>query len=67
MTARTMAVFRKEMIDTLRDGRTIFAIFVFPFLLYPAMLTLLSWIESKNDEDAKLLQVRHHVADRGGR
>ena len=58
MTARTMAVFRKEVIDTLRDGRTIFAIFVFPFLLYPAMLTLVSWIESKNDEEAKLLAVR---------
>jgi len=53
-----MAVFRKELIDTLRDGRTIFAIFVFPFLLYPAMLMLLSWIESKNDQEAKLLAVR---------
>jgi len=58
VTARTMAVFRKEIIDTLRDQRTIFAIFVFPFLLYPAMLMLMSWIESKNDEDAKLLSVR---------
>jgi len=58
VTAKTMAVFRKEITDTLRDQRTIFAIFVFPFLLYPAMLTLMSWIESKNDEDAKLLAVR---------
>ena len=58
MTARTMAVFRKELIDTLRDQRTIFAIFVFPFLLYPAMLMLMSWIESKNDESAKELSVR---------
>ena len=58
MTARTMAVFRKELIDTLRDGRTIFAIFVFPFLLYPAMLILMSWIESKNDEGARVLPVR---------
>ena len=58
MTARWTAVFRKEIIDTLRDQRTIFAIFIFPFLLYPAMLTFLSWIETKNDEEAKLLSVR---------
>ncbi len=58
MTGRTMAVFRKELIDTLRDGRTIFAIFVFPFLLYPALLMLMGYIQSKNDEEAKAFSVR---------
>src|SRR5512134_2837718 len=53
-----MAVFRKELIDTLRDGRTIFAIFVFPFLLYPALLMLMGYIQSKNDEEAKTFAVR---------
>lgn len=58
MTAKTMAVFRKELTDTLRDGRTIFAIFVFPFLLYPALLMLMGYIQSKNDEEAKAFSVR---------
>ncbi len=58
MTAKTLAVYRKELIDTLRDGRSIFAIFVFPFLLYPAMLLFTSWMASKDNQEAKLLQVR---------
>lgn len=58
MTAKTMAVFRKELIDTLRDGRTIFAIFVMPFLLYPALIMLMGYIQSKNDEEAKTFAVR---------
>ncbi len=58
VTAKTWAVFRKELLDTLRDGRSIFAIFVFPFLLYPAMLFFMSWLQTKDDEEAKLLQVR---------
>lgn len=58
MTAKTWAVFRKELVDTLRDPRSIFAIFVFPFLLYPAMLLFMTWLQTKNDEDAKSLAVR---------
>ncbi|HZV91548.1 MAG TPA: hypothetical protein VFF34_05995, partial [Candidatus Nitrosocosmicus sp.] len=58
MSAKTFAVFRKELVDTLRDGRSVFAIFIFPFLLYPAMLFFSSWIQSKNMEAAKELQVR---------
>lgn len=58
MTAKTLAVYRKELIDTLRDGRSIFAIFVFPFLLYPAMLFFTSWLQSKDDQEAKLLHVK---------
>jgi sodium transport system permease protein len=53
-----MAVYRKELIDTLRDGRSIFAIFIFPFLLYPAMLLFTTWLQSTDDQEAKLLQVR---------
>jgi sodium transport system permease protein len=57
MTAKTLAVYRKELTDTLRDGRTIFAIFVFPFLLYPALLMLMSYIQQKNDDEAKAFAV----------
>src|SRR5262245_12182714 len=58
MTAKTLAVFRKEIVDTLRDGRTIFAVFVFPFLLYPALLMLMAYIQQKNDDEAKAFSVR---------
>ena len=58
VTTKTLAVFRKEVVDTLRDGRSIFAIFVFPFLLYPAMLFFISWMHVKEAEEAKTLEVR---------
>jgi sodium transport system permease protein len=58
VTARTWAVFRKEVLDTLRDGRSIFAIFVIPFLLYPAVFLLVSWMQMKENEEAKALEVR---------
>ena len=58
MTSRTFAVYKKEIIDALRDGRSVFAIFVFPFILYPAMLGFMGWIQNKNAEEAKALVVR---------
>jgi len=58
MTSKTLAVFRKEVTDTLRDGRTIFAIFVFPFLLYPALLMLMAFIHQKNEDEAKTFAVQ---------
>lgn len=58
MTAKTLAVYRKEIIDALRDGRSVFAIFVFPFILYPAMMGFMSWMQSRNAEDAKALTLR---------
>jgi len=58
MTSKTLAVFRKEVTDTLRDGRTIFAIFVFPFLLYPALLMLMAYIQQKNSDEAKTFAVQ---------
>lgn len=58
MTGRTLAVYRKEILDTLRDGRSIFAIFVFPFILYPAMLGFMSWIQSRNNQEERSISVR---------
>jgi hypothetical protein len=58
MSGKTLAVFRKEILDTLRDGRSVFAIFVMPFLLYPALISFMSWMEAKNDEEASALTVR---------
>lgn len=58
MTGKILAVYRKELIDTLRDGRSIFAIFIFPFIMYPAMLFFTSWMANKDDQAEKLVQVR---------
>ncbi len=58
MTAKTFAVYRKEIIDALRDGRSVFAIFVFPFILYPAMMGFMAWIQSNNAKEARALTVR---------
>jgi sodium transport system permease protein len=58
MTSKTLAVYRKEITDTLRDQRSIFAIFVFPFILYPALLMLMSYIQQKNDDEAKTFAVQ---------
>jgi len=58
MSGKIFAVYRKELIDTLRDGRSIFAIFVFPFIMYPAMLFFTSWMANKDDQAEKLVPVR---------
>ncbi len=58
MSGKVGAVLRKEITDTLRDGRSVFAIFVFPFILYPAMLLLMGAIHSASEQQAKLLHVR---------
>lgn len=58
MSGKTGAVFRKEILDTLRDGRSVFAIFVFPFLLYPAMLLFMGWLQSRNEQESRLMPVR---------
>jgi len=58
MAGKIGAIYRKEIIDTLRDGRSVFAIFVFPFLLYPAMILFMGWIHAKSAEEAKVLPVR---------
>jgi sodium transport system permease protein len=53
-----LAVYRKEIIDALRDGRSVFAIFIFPFIFYPAIMGLVSWMQSKNAEEARALTLR---------
>lgn len=58
MSGKVGAVVRKEITDTLRDGRSLFAIFVLPFLLYPAMVLFMGWMQSRNEQEAKVIPVR---------
>ena len=41
----------------MRDGRTIIAVFVVPFVLYPGLMLFMGWIESQNKKDESALRV----------
>jgi len=56
--SRIWAVWRKELRDALRDGRTIVAVFVVPFVLYPGLMLFMGWIESQNKKEESSLRVR---------
>lgn len=58
MTHKSWAVCRKELRDALRDGRTIIAVFVVPFVLYPGLMLFMGSIEAANKKEASALQVR---------
>ncbi|HZE20035.1 MAG TPA: hypothetical protein VE402_07930, partial [Candidatus Angelobacter sp.] len=58
MTHRSWTVCRKELRDAMRDGRTIIAVFVVPFILYPGLMLFMGWIESQNKKEESALQVR---------
>jgi len=58
VTHRSWTVCRKELRDAMRDGRTIIAVFVVPFILYPGLMLFMGWIESQNKRDESALQVR---------
>jgi len=43
-------IFRKELVETLRDRRTIFMMLVLPVLLYPMMIIAFSWFMESQSE-----------------
>ena len=56
-------IFRKEILDTLRDRRTILMMIVIPVLLYPALLILIT--EMTAAQQAKLEQRTVKIALKG--
>src|SRR5258706_7848553 len=56
--SKAWAVWRKEIRDALRDGRTIIAVFVVPLVLYPGLMLLMGSIESSNKKEEGALRVR---------
>jgi len=56
--SKAWAVWRKELRDALRDGRTIIAVFVVPLVLYPGLMLFMGSIQSANEKEEKELQVR---------
>jgi sodium transport system permease protein len=43
-------IFRKELLETLRDRRTLFMMIVLPVLLYPMMIIAFSWFAESQSE-----------------
>src|SRR5512139_2584842 len=43
-------IFRKELVETLRDRRTLFMMVVLPILLYPMMIIAVSWFQKSQAE-----------------
>ncbi len=58
MTHRSWAVWRKELRDAMRDGRTIIAVFVVPLVLYPGLMLFMGSIEAANKKEEGALRVR---------
>ena len=53
MMSQILAVFFKELRDTLRDKRTIFAMIVFPVVFYPAVFFVMDYFTEKEKKEAE--------------
>jgi sodium transport system permease protein len=60
-TART--VFRKELLDTVRDRRTLMFMVFIPLLLFPVMFRILSSVQSSTSREAESRVLRVAVVD----
>ena len=45
------SIFKKEIIDILRDKKTLFMTLILPILLYPALILLMSYIMNMSSQD----------------
>lgn len=58
-------IFRKEFTDTIRDRRTLFVMIIFPLLLVPLMLTVVTALQSSSMKKAEEKVIRVGVVTRG--
>ena len=58
-------VFRKEMIDTLRDRRTLVFMVLIPLLLFPVMFRIMFSVEKSQAEKARSKKLRVACVDNG--
>jgi sodium transport system permease protein len=58
-----MAVFRKELLDTLRDRRTLLAMIVAPLLLFPVLMVGMGKLTMSRAEEARDKEITVAVAD----
>jgi len=58
-------IFLKELKDTLRDRRTLFAMILVPLLLYPFLITVLTKVAQSQTEESLNKQLRIVLIDNG--
>lgn len=58
-------VFRKELLDTVRDRRTLMFMIVIPLLLFPVLFKIIFSVQESHMKQAKEKQLRVAVYDRG--
>jgi len=65
------AIYRKEMLDLLRDRRTLLSMVIIPLIVFPLIiqvaLRVTSRIEQRADEEAKTLGIAVRISDPGVR
>src|SRR5687767_15993015 len=52
------SIFKKEVLDTLRDRRTLFTMIIIPLLLYPGLMLLVNSLASKQQVKMEQKTVR---------
>ncbi len=57
---RIWSVYRKELIETLRDRRTLIAMVVVPIVLYPALMVVL--VEALRSESGREAEEHYVIA-----
>lgn len=60
-----ITVFRKELIDTIRDRRTIMFMIVIPLLLFPVLFKIMFSVQESHTKKAEQKSLRVAVHDRG--
>ena len=58
-------VFKKELVDSLRDRRTIVFMIVIPLLLFPLLFRVMSSIEKRQAQKQRVKTLRVALVDRG--
>ncbi len=56
-------IFKKEMLDTLRDRRTLFIMIIVPLLLLPMIFTVMGMVQSSQHEEAMNKTIRVAITD----
>jgi sodium transport system permease protein len=65
MNLRTLRVlFRKEILDLLRDRRTLISLVIVPMLIGPAMMSVMNYYVRRNADQARVQRFRVAVAER---
>ena len=62
---RFVTIFRKEFTDTIRDRRTLFMMIVFPLLLVPALMIVMTNMQSSSMKKAEEKVLRVALVTRG--